>query len=124
MTRAARIQQHGRASIAIGRELLGYLEQKGMLGAKGVELTGHLTELEAALDAHPEPAARIELDIHLRDGLNLGRTQSELAEVLGLSPHQVNKRLADLHTAGRIRPTGETREGHAGRDERVWVLVR
>jgi hypothetical protein len=47
-------------------------------------------------------------------------TQSEVADRCGLLPHQVNKRLADLHAGAAIEPTGEHRCGHAGRAERVW----
>lgn len=49
--------------------------------------------------------------------------QSEIAAHLGLAPHQVNKRLADLHNCHRIEPTGETRLDHAMRKERIWRIV-
>jgi DNA-binding MarR family transcriptional regulator len=54
--------------------------------------------------------------------LNLGgpQTQTELAETVGLLPHQVNKRLNDLQKDKLAHPLVETREGHAGRQERLW----
>lgn len=52
--------------------------------------------------------------------LNGPATQTELAQRVGLLPHQVNKRLADLHRHGLIVTTGNTRPGHANRMEREW----
>jgi transcription initiation factor IIE alpha subunit len=50
-------------------------------------------------------------------------TQSEIATCAGLLPHQVNKRLADLHRNKFIVPTGKTRTGHTNRQEREWKVV-
>lgn len=47
-------------------------------------------------------------------------TQSQIAARVGLLPHQVNKRLSDLHNKGFIIPTGRTLTGHANRQEREW----
>ena len=51
-----------------------------------------------------------------------GATQSEVAACVGLLPHQVNKRLADLHNKSLIHTTGRTRTGHTNRQEREWEV--
>lgn len=55
-------------------------------------------------------------------GLGEG-TASAIAVKAGLDPVQVNRRMKDLHRAGRVELTGETSPGHAGRMERVWRLA-
>lgn len=58
------------------------------------------------------------------DALNvMDGSQSDIAAATGLLPHQVNKRLADLQDDGLIEPTGYTKKGHAGREERIWRRV-
>ena len=49
--------------------------------------------------------------------------QSLIAERTGLLPHQINKRLNDLHLDGQIMPTSETVASHSGRRERLWILA-
>ena len=39
---------------------------------------------------------------------------------IGMPAHAIGKRLSELEAAGRIEPTGETREGPSGRACRVW----
>lgn len=50
-------------------------------------------------------------------------TCDEIAEVIYLLPHQINKRTADMHKKGTIKPNGEIRLSMAGRFERVWVAL-
>lgn len=50
-------------------------------------------------------------------------TCDEIAQRIGLLPHQVNKRTANLHQAGKAKPTGETRPSASQRPERVWMAV-
>lgn len=50
-------------------------------------------------------------------------TCDEIAQRVGLLPHQVNKRTATLYQAGKAAPTGEERMSMSGRRERVWRIV-
>jgi len=65
----------------------------------------------------------------IRSAGSYGAGQSDIAEVTGLHRHQANKRLADLHTEGKIalRLTFNgveiRRKGSANRQERIWVLA-
>lgn len=47
-------------------------------------------------------------------------TADEIARVVELLAHQVNKRLPELERAGLARPTGATRASAAGVPERIW----
>lgn len=55
-------------------------------------------------------------------GLETG-TASAIASKCGLDPVQVNRRMADLHRAGRVELTGGMAVNQAGRLERVWRLA-
>ncbi len=63
---------------------------------------GHADRIHACLQAHGP------------------QTKDEIADRTGLSPVQVDRRLPDLRKAGRAFPTGDVRQSHAGRAERVW----
>lgn len=47
---------------------------------------------------------------------------SGIAARCGLNPHQVNKRLHELHKAGRIAETGRLVTSASGRAEREWQV--
>lgn len=47
-------------------------------------------------------------------------TKDEIADRTGLSPVQVDRRLPDLRKRGQAAPTGDVRQSHSGRAERVW----
>lgn len=50
-------------------------------------------------------------------------TADEIAERLGVSVLSVRPRVSELHTAGKIAPTGERRLNMSGMAARVWRLV-
>jgi predicted ArsR family transcriptional regulator len=52
------------------------------------------------------------------------QTKDEIADKTGLSPVQVDRRLPDLRKAGKAVPTGDVRQSHSGRPERVWRAVQ
>lgn len=56
-------------------------------------------------------------------GLHGPQTIYELASSTRLSHVQVARRTAELHDAGRIKPSGATRKSPSGRQCRVWELV-
>ena len=45
----------------------------------------------------------------------------EIAEISGLSPSAVWRRLNELERSGKVRTTGEMRNGPTGRKCRVWT---
>lgn len=47
-------------------------------------------------------------------------TFQEISERTGLRPDQVWRRLSDLERDNLAFPTGETRKGSSGRQQRVW----
>lgn len=49
-----------------------------------------------------------------------GMTADVIAERVGLSAHQVNKRLPDLKQAGLAEPTGEIGKSRSNRPARLW----
>jgi predicted ArsR family transcriptional regulator len=51
------------------------------------------------------------------------QTKDEIADKTGLSPVQVDRRLPDLRKALKAFPTGDIRQSHAGRAERVWIAA-
>lgn len=53
-------------------------------------------------------------------GLHGPQTIYSLADHTRLSHVQVARRTAEMHSAGMIEPTGETRAGPSGRQCRVW----
>ena len=50
-------------------------------------------------------------------------TKDEIADVTGLSPVQVDRRLPDLRAKHRAAPNGQVRQSHSGRPERVWEAI-
>lgn len=48
---------------------------------------------------------------------------SGIAAILGLTSHQVNKRLSELERAGKVALTGRTVRSASGRGEREWRVA-
>jgi predicted ArsR family transcriptional regulator len=77
--------------------------------------TSHAAAIRAPVRGH---AARV-LAV-----LRLGPAgQSEIGARCGLSSHQVNKRLPELHAAGLVELTGRQVQGLTGCMEREWKVT-
>jgi len=81
------------------------------------------TSHEAAAAIEPKLGA---LCIRIRDTMALHKPMihDDLAQLMGLNPEQVHKRLSDLRDAGVIRDTGRReRSLRTNRNQIVWEVV-